>query len=154
MMKAIKAAVDEASAGMRIDDALMEGLRRFLAKDRMVKFAYLFGSAARNEAGPLSDLDVAVYLDGRVNEFRYRLRLAEGLARALKTEKLDLVVLKSAPVLLKYEVISSGIILKEDRPRRVMFETLVLQEYLDTAYLRKVQLQYLQEQMKGGTFFG
>lgn len=139
---------------MRSKDALAERLRRFFATERMVKFAYLFGSSARDEAGPLSDLDVAVYLDGRVDGFRYRLRLAEGLARALKTEKLDLVALNSAPVLLKYEVIRDGIILKEDRPRRVMFETLVLQEYLDTAYLRKVQLQYLQEQMKGGTFFG
>ena len=37
-----------------------------------VTLAYLFGSAARGEATPLSDVDVAVYLDGLDRAQRHR----------------------------------------------------------------------------------
>jgi predicted nucleotidyltransferase len=38
-------------------------LPHVLEQDGRVIFAYLFGSAARDELTPLSDVDVAVYLD-------------------------------------------------------------------------------------------
>ncbi len=130
-------------------------LREFLAADSKVKFAYLFGSAARNAAGTLSDLDLAVYLDERVDIFSYRLKLMELLAKELRTENFDLIVLNRASVLLRYEVIKEGTVLKEDRTRRVMFETKVLREYLDTAHLRQVQRQYLKESLQqGGSMHG
>ena len=62
----------------------------------------------------------------------------------------DLVVLNQAPVVLRYEVVRSGVVLKEDRARRVMFETSVLQEYLDSAHLRSVHVSYLKESLMGG----
>jgi uncharacterized protein len=132
----------------------VEVAKAFLAGERKVKFAYLFGSLASGNSGPLSDLDLAVYLDGRLDPFIYRLKLMEALAKVLKTEHFDLVVLNNAPVVLKHEVIKDGIILKDDRSRRVMFESLALREYLDTAYLREVQRGYLREQIKRGSFFG
>ena len=132
----------------------MEALRAFLATERRVKFGYLFGSLAHGNAGPLSDIDLAVFLDGRLDFFTFRLKLMEAMTRVLKTENFDLVVLNKAPVVLAHEVISGGIILKDDRPRRVMFESRVLREYLDTAYLRDVQRSYLREQMRRGEFFG
>jgi len=128
--------------------------KAFLVAERKVKFAYLFGSLAAGTAGPLSDLDLAVYLDGRLDLFKSRLQLMEALARELKTENFDLVVLNVAPIVLKHEVISNGIVLKDDRLRRVTFESRALREYLDTAYLRQVQLGYLREQIKRGDFFG
>ena len=136
------------------DAALIDSVRCCFAADGMVKFAYLFGSMASGMAGPLSDLDLAIYLDRRLDCFKYRLKLMERLARLLKNEKFDLVVLNSASVVLKYEVVKNGMILKDDRARRVMFETAVLQEYLDTAYLREVQREYVHRQIKGGSYFG
>jgi predicted nucleotidyltransferase len=136
------------------DAVLIDSVRGYFADDDMVKFAYLFGSIASGKAGPLSDLDMAIYLDRRLDSFKYRLQLMERLARLLKSEKFDLVVLNSAPVVLKYEVVKNGVILKDDRPRRVMFETAVLQEYLDTAYLRKVQREYIQQQLREESYFG
>ncbi|HHJ07268.1 MAG TPA: nucleotidyltransferase domain-containing protein [Anaerolineae bacterium] len=35
--------------------------------DENVKFAYLFGSQAAGKAAPLSDVDIAVYLDDKAN---------------------------------------------------------------------------------------
>jgi hypothetical protein len=129
-------------------------LKECFARHQTVKFAYLFGSTARGAAGPLSDLDLAVYLDGRLDFFKSRLRLREALAKVLQTERFDLVVLNKAPLVLKHEVVKNGIVLKEDRSRRVMFETEVLQEYLDTAYLRSVHYRYVREQIEEGRYFG
>jgi predicted nucleotidyltransferase len=129
-------------------------LMDFLAGRPEVKFAYLFGSEARGATGPLSDLDLAVCLDGRINLFKARLRLSEALAKALKSEKFDLVVLNSAALVLKHEVIKNGIVLKEDRSRRILFEIRVLQEYLDTSYLRNVHYQYMRQQIEEGRYFG
>ena len=111
----------------------------------MVKFAYLFGSRARDDAGPLSDIDVAVYLDRRLDVFRYRLVLMEELARFLRGAEFDLVILNNAPLALQYEIVREGRVLKEDKRRRVDFETRILSRYLDTAHLRKIQERYLKE---------
>jgi len=128
--------------------------KEFLVRERNVKFAYLFGSLATGTSGPLSDLDLAVYLDGRLDLFTCRLKLMEALAKVLKTENFDLVVLNQASLVLKHEVIRDGVVLKDDRPRRIMFESKALREYLDTAHLRDVQRSYLREQLKRGDFFG
>lgn len=126
----------------------IETVKTFLAGEGKVKFAYLFGSFASDTAGPLSDLDLAVYLDGRLDFFGYRLVLMESLARVLRTENFDLVVLNVAPLVLKNEVVRHGVVLKDDRARRVMFESRVIRDYLDTAHLRDVQRGYLIEQIK------
>ena len=146
--------VTDDQKGDETDVALIDSVRKFFAADGLVKFAYLFGSMASGMAGPLSDLDLAVYLDRRLDSFNYRLRLMSSLPRLLKSEKFDLVVVNSAPVVLKYEVIKNGILLKDDRPRRVMFEAAVLQEYLDTAYLRKVQREYIRQKIREESYFG
>lgn len=132
----------------------IENVKAFLAKEQRVKFAYLFGSLANGNFGPLSDVDLAVYVDCRLNLFTYRLKLMETLARVLKTDNFDLVILNNAPIVLTHEVISAGLILKDDRRRRVMFESSSLREYLDTAHLREVQRGYMREQIKRGDFFG
>ena len=131
---------------------LIDMLREFMAAEKLVQFSYLFGSVARQTAGPLSDIDIAVYVDARVNIFKRRLTLMEALAKKIGSERFDLVVLNVAPVVLKYEVIKNGIVLKEDRPRRVVFESRVLREYLDSAHMRAIQYQYLKESLlRSGT---
>lgn len=126
----------------------------FFARQPEVKFAYLFGSVANCTQGVLSDVDLAVCLDGRRDLFNCRLLLQDALAKSLHHERFDLVVLNNAPLVLKYEVVKNGIVLKEDRPRRIMFETAVLQEYLDTGYLRSVHYRSMREQLREGRYFG
>jgi predicted nucleotidyltransferase len=128
-------------------------IKSLLAQNPYVKVAYLFGSCARGDAGPLSDIDIAVLLDGRVSPFDFRLRLSATLAQELGTENFDLVTLNDSPLLLKYEVVRGGRVIKDDKKKRVTFETRVLSEYLDTACLRRTQRAYLKEQLaQGGTF--
>jgi hypothetical protein len=126
---------------------MMAQTKDFLMAESKVKFAYLFGSMANGSIGPLSDLDIAVYLDGRLNSFTTRLHLMEALAKKLGSEQFDLVILNQAPVVLQFEVIKYGKVMKEDKPRRITFETQVLREYLDYGYLRQVQCDALKHDL-------
>jgi predicted nucleotidyltransferase len=127
----------------------LDAIKDVLARSAEVKLAYIFGSCARGDTGPLSDVDVAVFLDSRVDPFAFRLRLMETLSRALRTEHLDLVILNDASPVLRYEVVREGRVIKEDKAARVEFETRALAEYLDTAHMRNVQRKYLKEQLGG-----
>lgn len=129
-------------------------VNEYLQNKRDVKFAYLFGSCAKGEAGPLSDIDLAVYLDKRFDVFAMRLRLLDQLSRLLKGYPCDLVVLNNASLILKYEVIHGGSVIKEDKKRRIPFETEVIREYLDTAPIRAVHMQKLKRSFKKGLSFG
>jgi len=102
-----------------------------------VRFAYVFGSRANDTAGPLSDLDVAVYLPPDLDHFAHRMRLLEKLNRLLGTDAIDLVILNEAPLLLSHRVVRDGQVIKDNREDRVRFEARALNEYLDTAYLRR-----------------
>lgn len=77
-----------------------------------VLFAYLFGSHAKGRETAKSDIDIAVFLDKNVSEEMYRdilSRLREELAHGLKAyDKVDLIVLNSAPPLLEREVVYEG----------------------------------------------
>jgi hypothetical protein len=58
-----------------------------------------------------------------------------GVTSLLMSQKDPVVLNRAAPV-LRYQVIKSGIVLKDGRSRGELFETMVLQEYLDSSYMR------------------
>ena len=104
-----------------------------LARDLRVDCAWLFGSVARGDAGPLSDVDVAVLLDPEIAP-QARMATAAALVEELERQggRVDLVLLDEASPLLKHRVFRHGILLLErDARRRVAFEAQAIQEYLD-----------------------
>lgn len=116
---------------------LEQKLRDFLSGVGSVKLAYLFGSTARGESNCLSDIDIAVLFDDallRKESFDPQVELISELTCLLKTDNVDLVVLNDSPLLLTYNIIREGIILKSDEPLRVKFETKVMSRYLDERY--------------------
>lgn len=118
--------------------------------------ASLFGSQADGRAGPLSDIDVAVWLEpglGTQARFHLGLALSAAAARALATDEVDLVVLNDVPPLLAHRVMSRRMmILERDRVGRVRLETQALLQYLDTAPLRKLADQTLRRRFETGSF--
>jgi len=109
-----------------------------LAAEPAVSLGYLFGSAARDRLTPLSDIDVAVLLDGRP-ETRTDLldRLAEALSRSLGTDAIDLVMLNAAPPPIRYRVIRDGVLMVcRDQKIRERFEADTVRRYLDFKPLR------------------
>ena len=118
------------------DEALAGKLRSLMAQRPEVLFAYLFGSRARGQAGPLSDTDVAVYVDPALDLLDARLRVIEALMRLLGDERVDVVTLNNAAPDLRHAVISDGVVIKEEKALRTAFEEQATSEYLDTAHLR------------------
>jgi uncharacterized protein len=129
-------------------------IKHTLENSRVVKFAYLFGSQARGTTGPLSDVDIAVYIDNRLDLFSFRLHFLEEISRQFKGQSCDLVVLNNAPLVLQYEVIREGKVLKEDKPKRVQFETHVLRQYLDMAHFRSIHIASLKRRFSKEHHFG
>lgn len=109
-----------------------------LFKAYPIKFAYLFGSYARNDVGPMSDIDIAIYLDDEIDEnkrFDIRLELIGKVGRLLKTEKLDLIILNDVDIALAYQVVYDGkIIYCKDELKRIRFEARTMSQYFDQQY--------------------
>ena len=103
---------------------------------RGVVAAYLFGSQARGDPGPLSDVDSAVWLDEDPEPDRClsrQLALSAQAALLLGTDEVELVVLNGAPPLLAQRVIRDGEVLAERSAlARVRLETEAIIRYLDT----------------------
>lgn len=90
----------------------IELLSRVLADVPAVRLAVLFGSAARGQAGSRSDLDVGVDLEGGPEALS---RLAVRLCRETGRE-VDVVSLREAPPLLRFEIARDGIVIVERAP--------------------------------------
>lgn len=116
--------------GSRIE----ETVRRVLSSGhREIATAYLFGSHARDEARPDSDVDLAILftdepvstLDGPAT------RIAADLEREL-SRPADVVVLNRAPADLVHRVLRDGILVCENDPSlRIRFEVAKRNEYFD-----------------------
>ena len=110
-------------------------LKKLFKSYSSIKLAYLFGSMARGEDGPLSDYDFAVYFDDDLDKkkmFDIKLILMGELSRLLKTNKLDVVVLNmtESPE-IKYNIIKEGKLIYEGEPFKVIVEPRILNEYFD-----------------------
>jgi len=129
---------------MWVTMTLKEKIKELLGREKHVELAYLFGSAARGETGKLSDVDVAVYLDESLSNderFKLQLRLMGELSSALKTNKVDLIVMNDAPPTLNYEIIRFKPIYVKDMPRKVEVEHAITSRYLDRRYYEKRALE-------------
>ena len=100
-----------------------------------VIFAYLFGSQARGQGGPLSDIDIAVLLADTVQEpiaFEKRLMLMTEIGHQLRTDSIDVLILNQSPLALSYRVLRDGILIYcRDEAKRIEYTARVLTLYLD-----------------------
>jgi len=133
--------------------ALADSLRAALDRaGAAVQCAWLFGSTARGEAGPLSDVDVAVLLDDSVARENY-LDAAAALVEELERSapRIDLVVLNEAPPALRHRVLLDGLLLLERDPRRrIDFEVRSIREALDFQHIAALYDRALLERAAGG----
>lgn len=99
--------------------------------------AYQFGSTIRGQAGPLSDLDIAIVVDEEhapspVNLLRLELLLAHELQRHLNVREVDLITLNHQRLFLQHTVLRTGRLIYEASPKyRIRFMQKVIQAYLD-----------------------
>lgn len=98
----------------------------------------LFGSAARGQLRPDSDVDVAALFEhARVPSFEERLMLQQRLEEAVQRD-VDLVVLNDAPTILARQALTSGILIA--CPNSRVYHEFVIRlatEYADFKRIRK-----------------
>jgi predicted nucleotidyltransferase len=115
--------------------------------------AYLFGSFARGEAGPLSDLDLAFLIDHRrerlAGSLTYQAARLSDLIRLLDTNDVELVVLPTSSPLLQHRILrDSRLLYCHDHRQRVAFECKALQTYLDLKPFYERQTRRFFEQLR------
>lgn len=100
-----------------------------------VAVAYLFGSSANGQAGPNSDIDLAVLLHtGGVDaDFEVRLELYADCCRALKRNDIDVVVLnRTRNLFLLESVVREGkVLFEDDAELREEYEVRVMHDFID-----------------------
>jgi predicted nucleotidyltransferase len=125
--------------------AIEEKLKSCFEEDSRGAIAvYLFGSVARGDAGPGSDVDVGVLFQTEppatldAPQFSIEADLERRLGRPVQV-----VALNSAPADLVHRVLRDGRIAYDcDRAARIRFEVQRRNEYFDLAPLRRLYRRY------------
>jgi uncharacterized protein len=135
----------------------LQNLRAALESDSAVAVVYLFGSHARGTNTRMSDIDLAVLFHSSIHPssyFELRLEYIARIMRILLTERVEVVVLNSAPLHLAYEIVSRGILLLDRDPKqRAAFEADRIGRFLDFKPFLAVQVHAIKEQLSKGTYF-
>jgi predicted nucleotidyltransferase len=109
---------------------------QYLRGEHDVLFAYLFGSLVGVKAGPLSDVDIAVYLAERVCLGEKKLESLGNLVDILRTDEIDLVVLNKAPLTLRMKIPENKKVIADKAPfLRNRYESLTMRQYFDFSFL-------------------
>jgi predicted nucleotidyltransferase len=129
--------------------ALAQALRGALEAEPAIRLAYLFGSYARGEAGPTSDVDVALLGDRPVDMMD--LGAIGAQLGTVAGRRVDVVDLRSAPPLLCRQVVAEGEpLLVRDPLLRFDFEQEAVRRCEDTRPLRAQQQELLRERLRHG----
>jgi predicted nucleotidyltransferase len=141
---------------MVIEMEMDKKLQGFLKKNHKdIDLAYLFGSYAKGRITPLSDVDVAVLLDDKIDPkvyFDIQLDLSDQLSSYLEKE-VEVVILNRADPRLSYQVIKYGkIVFEKDRNLKADFERKALNIYFDLKPMFDFYENKLLERIKEGKF--
>ena len=126
------------------DGDLQARLIRALEPRAEILDAYLFGSQARGDAGILSDIDVAVFIDETLVDpgpYGYDAALIADLMTELRTNEIDVVLLNRAPPLLYHRVLRDGkLLVTRDLKATTSRAGYALSRYLDFVPQMKKQV--------------
>lgn len=119
----------------RTQDAVAEAIASVVEAHPEVASAWLFGSVARGDARPDSDVDVAIlFADSRATPLSHH-RLLGTIAVELEAalgRRVDLVVLDAQPPVFRYRVLSEGQRVYDAVPeRRIDVESDTYPRYFD-----------------------
>ena len=130
---------------------LRDKLPDILTRVQALNLVYLFGSQATGRAGPMSDYDLGVLIARDANQDQIQAEFSHELACVLNTDRIDVVVLNSAPIELTYAVIAQGERLYErDMFTRVEFEADTMSRYGDyLPFLRALRKDVLRRDKDG-----
>lgn len=130
---------------------LLELLKKSLSLDKEVVFAYVFGSYGLEKTGPLSDVDIALYLVSAERIWKKKMELIGDITSILKTDEVDLIIFNEASLSLCYQVLRTGkLLFSTDEVLRINFISNVYDMYCDTESLRQSVQENLLARIREG----
>lgn len=131
---------------------LEERLRQVAASWPEIRLAVLFGSMARGEGRPSSDVDIGLILEPYSAEVRFRVDAQLGRAAG---REVDTVLLDKAPPLLRFEVTRDGVLLFErEEGLWTAFQAKAMVDWWDWAptarMIQRAIIEDLRERVKHG----
>ena len=125
------------SNGTQMNPKLARSLKIFFAQRKEILLAFLFGSFAKRQARPSSDVDIGV-LFSTVPQMNMLNDLTDDLSSLLRKE-VDLAILNDASPILKMQVLKSGILLyAKDKKYYHQFFVDTVNQYDDLKQIRRV----------------
>lgn len=129
-----------------------------LFKSLPIDVVYLYGSQAQGQADQLSDYDFGVLFKEELSakkRFDLRLALFSEIAKkiGISEDKIDVVDLEEAPILLQFNIILGKVIYCQNENRRIGFETYVMAKYHDEHYYLDRYFQETLAKIKKGEYF-
>ena len=113
-------------------DQLLPKAEAYLQARSDVAFGYLFGSLARGRTGPLSDIDIAVYLKESQRISEKKMEILGDLIDLLHTDEIGLVIINAARLPLRMKIIANRKVIADNAPfLRHRYESLTMRECFD-----------------------
>lgn len=135
---------------------IIDIIAKTLSDETYIQFVYLFGSTARGNVHPLSDYDIAVFIDQEKeppSPYGIKSRITAMFAGKLPSQKVQIVILNSANPFLAFEVIDKGkLVFKKDIKIHHDFVFCTYRRYFDIKGLYRLQEEKLLERIKDGTY--
>ena len=129
--------------GIKLPDNVLERLPEVIQAIKMrseVIALYAFGSVAKKELKPLSDLDFAILLAGQLNRqqrFEKHLELIGLFNDVLRTDEVDLILMNDAPLRFCHTILKSGKLLYcNNKSDLIDICDKVVANYLDFKFFR------------------
>lgn len=134
-------------------EKLISQLRKALAK-QPIKLAYLYGSYARGQETPKSDIDIAVVMTEKTKTADYEIAAALQKIIGKSLPEIEVREIKSTtePVFLRSVLKDKITLLARSEKERVDFETKGMKKFYDTQHLRNLNFYYLKKSLKEGNY--
>jgi len=127
-------------------DRLKKSLQPVFKKyEKQIVFSYIFGSMVTGGYDlAKSDIDLAFYLDSDALDLDFQLSLMADCGRALKSDRLDLVILNQIKnLILAEEIVRTGqVIFERDKEKRDLFELKIIHQAIDFQEHRKMVIGF------------
>ena len=139
----------------KIDVSRLANLTPLFTQDANIVLVFLFGSYAQDQANVLSDVDLALLLSRDVSPDKYldyRVKYANLAMETLRDDRVDVVILNTAPPFLRHEVIKGRTLFERSAEARVEFIVDAQRKYLDLKPFYAIDHAYLKRSLVEGTF--
>jgi len=121
---------------------LLPEAENYLQSHPRVIFSYLFGSLSKGKPSPMSDVDIAIFLEKAEKVADTKMEILGRLIDILETDEIDLVVLNTADLPLVMGALKNKKLMVDKDPfARHLFESLVMRKYFDFSINESAQLK-------------